>query len=82
MSFCIRCKRVLLAEDERTLRLPLAGFLRSLGAEVVEVASGSEAITELEQQPFNLVITDIVMPGADGITVLQRARQLQPWGDI
>ncbi|NUN14985.1 MAG: sigma-54-dependent Fis family transcriptional regulator [Myxococcales bacterium] len=78
MSFCIRCKRVLLAEDERTLRLPLAGFLRSLGAEVVEVASGSEAITELEQQPFNLVITDIVMPGADGITVLQRARQLQP----
>lgn len=78
MSLCARCKRVLVAEDEKTLRVPLAGFLRSAGADVLAVEDGAEAIRALRRQAYDLVITDVRMPGADGLEVLRVARELHP----
>ncbi|GMV43976.1 MAG: sigma-54-dependent Fis family transcriptional regulator [Myxococcales bacterium] len=78
MSLCARCKRILVAEDEKTLRVPLAGFLRGGGAEVLAVEDGEQALAALRQRRYDLVITDVRMPGADGLEVLRTARQLHP----
>jgi CheY-like chemotaxis protein len=70
--------RVLCVDDNEEL---LRGLRRQLGAEFeLVVASGSEeALTVLEQQqPFDVIVTDLRMPGVNGLTFLRRARQLAP----
>ncbi|MBM4345809.1 MAG: sigma-54-dependent Fis family transcriptional regulator [Deltaproteobacteria bacterium] len=74
---CAGCCAILLVEDESTLRLPMQDFLGGKGARVVAVADGDEAKRELARREFDMVFTDIRLPGADGFEVLTRA-QLQP----
>ncbi|MBI1948299.1 MAG: sigma-54-dependent Fis family transcriptional regulator [Deltaproteobacteria bacterium] len=71
--------RVLIADDEASLRKVLASSLRKEGYEVVSVKNGDEAMEVLEAsespdtgEPFHLVITDLRMPGMDGMALLQR----------
>jgi len=75
---CAGCRHILLVEDEGTLRVPLHDFLESKGAQVTSVASGSEGIAALMRNDFDIVFTDIRMPGADGFAVLARALELSP----
>ena len=75
---CAACCSVLIVEDEPTLRLPLHDFLESKGARVVSVGNGTDGIAELVRQEFDLVFTDIRMPGADGFQVLARALERAP----
>lgn len=70
--------RILLAEDDSSLRKFLARALAKAGHEVVECENGDEAIDALETGPFNLLLSDIVMPGADGIEVARVAAARQP----
>ena len=69
---------ILVAEDEATLRNALAEFLQGKGYEVALAANGREALDFLEERAYALVITDLVMPEADGLTVLRAARQRHP----
>jgi two-component system, NtrC family, response regulator AtoC len=71
--------RILIADDEASLRKVLAASLRKDGYEVVAVKSGEEALEVLEAseapdtgEPFHLVITDLRMPGLDGMQLLAR----------
>ncbi|MCC7071243.1 MAG: sigma-54-dependent Fis family transcriptional regulator [Deltaproteobacteria bacterium] len=71
--------RILIADDEASLRKVLASSLRKEGYDVVSVKSGDEAMEVLEAsespdtgEPFHLVITDLRMPGMDGMVLLQR----------
>ena len=71
--------RILIADDEASLRKVLASSLRKEGYDVVSVKSGEEALEVLEAseapdtgEPFHLVITDLRMPGIDGMQLLQR----------
>ena len=75
---CAHCRSVLVVEDEGTLRLPLHDFLESRGARVTSVANGTDGIAELTRRQYDIVLTDIRMPGADGFAVLQRALELWP----
>lgn len=70
--------RILLAEDDNSLRKFLARALTKAGYEVVECENGDEAIEALETGPFSLLLSDIVMPGADGIEVARIAAMRQP----
>ncbi|MCB0259443.1 MAG: response regulator [Calditrichaeota bacterium] len=66
-------KRLLIVDDEETLTFSLyQTFITApVECEVVTASSGEEALTRLEQGPFDLVITDISMPGMDGLTLLR-----------
>ncbi|HVM96892.1 MAG TPA: response regulator, partial [Candidatus Acidoferrales bacterium] len=69
---------ILVAEDEAGVRDSLTEVLRDEGYQVQAFGDGSAAITALESQEFDLVISDIRMPGADGLAVLRRAREIAP----
>ena len=72
--------RVLLVEDEHSVRLAAAETLRENGYHVVEASTGDEAAILLAGSvAFDLLFTDVRMPGAlDGINVAERAREQQP----
>ena len=69
---------ILIAEDEDTVRESLAEVLRDEGYEVTAVAAGDAAIAAVDAQEFDLVISDLRMPGADGLTVLTHVREVAP----
>jgi two-component system cell cycle response regulator CpdR len=70
--------RILLAEDDDSLRSFLARALERAGFEVRACADGDEALAALPEGRWDLLLTDIVMPGADGIEVARQAAAAQP----
>ncbi len=70
--------RVLIADDEPSVRATVRRLLERRGATVVLAADGIEAEARLRDQAFGLVILDVVMPGRSGYDVLAIARQLLP----
>lgn len=70
--------KILLAEDDDSLRSFLARALERAGYEVVSCADGDEAIEALDGGPYDLLLTDIVMPGVDGIEVAREAAAREP----
>jgi len=70
--------RILIADDEKMKRVTLADDLEAQGHEVVAAADGHEALRRLEQEVFDVVVTDLKMPGIDGIELLKRIKQ-SPW---
>ena len=70
--------RILLADDEDAGRETLAVVLREEGYQVDTAADGLEAIAALGGNAYDVVITDLRMPGADGLAVLQRVREMAP----
>ena len=71
-------KRILLAEDDESMRGFLERALAKAGYEVIAFANGKEAHERLQEEPFTLLLTDIVMPQMDGIELARRASELDP----
>ena len=69
---------ILFVEDEASVRLIAAKSLRKKGYKVVEAEDGEEACELLEEaeEPFDLMISDVVMPGMDGPTLLKKGRAM------
>jgi two-component system, cell cycle response regulator CpdR len=70
--------RILLAEDDTSMREYLQRALQRVGYEVAAVGCGTEAMPLLEVEHFDLLLTDIVMPEMDGIELARRATELDP----
>ena len=70
--------RILLAEDDTSMRVYLARALEKVGYEVQSVDRGTHALAVLEEERFDLLLTDIVMPEMDGIELVQKASALDP----
>ena len=70
--------RILLAEDDKVMREYLTRALERSGYAVSAVDRGTEALPLLENEQFDLLLTDIVMPEMDGIELAQRAGELAP----
>ena len=68
--------RICLAEDDDAMRAYLARALERAGHSVCPAATGDEALALVESGTFDLLLTDIVMPGIDGITLAQAAQAL------
>jgi DNA-binding response OmpR family regulator len=78
MSSTIPSLKILVAEDDPNLGEALVGFLREKNHAVDLARDGGEALRLLSRKPYALVLTDLVMPEADGLTVLRAARQQDP----
>ena len=70
--------RILIIEDDEEMRALLRDLLLEDGIEFDSAESGSEAIQKLAEEPFDLVITDIRMPGLTGLDILPGIKKLQP----
>ena len=70
--------RILLAEDDESLRGFLERALERAGYVVVSFANGQDAYERLQEEPFTLLLTDIVMPEMDGIELARRAGDIDP----
>ena len=70
--------RVLLVDDESSVRRPLATFLRRRGAQVVEATDGLDALTKVERYPIDVVLLDLRMPRMDGIECYMAIKEMQP----
>ena len=69
---------ILLAEDDEAMRLYLERALQNAGFVVDSVDRGTEAVTLLESKVYDLLLSDIVMPGMDGIELAQRCNRISP----
>ncbi len=70
--------KILLVDDELVIRRVLSYELRAENFSVTAVASGSEAISALRDTFYDLVITDLVLEGVDGVDILKATRRIAP----
>ena len=71
-------KRILLVDDNESFRRSLGVVLQRAGYEVQSAADGSAALELYHQQPTDLVITDLIMPGKEGLETIVELRRLEP----
>src|SRR4028119_2298152 len=70
--------KILLAEDDNDMRRFLAKALQNAGYDVISYDNGLSAYHRLREEPFELLLTDIVMPEMDGIELARKASELDP----
>jgi DNA-binding response OmpR family regulator len=70
--------KVLVAEDDPTLRDEVVDVLETNGHDVHAVSDGEEAVRRIEAEPYDLALVDWNMPGKSGGEVLRRAREVRP----
>ncbi|OGR33613.1 MAG: two-component system response regulator [Desulfuromonadales bacterium GWD2_61_12] len=73
-----RVPKILVVDDEENARLGLSRLLAQEGYDVVCAADGDEALKCLSHVPVNLVISDVQMPGMNGMTFLRELSQRHP----
>lgn len=71
-------RRILIVDDESSIRIVLETILTDAGYEVMSAASGEDALKLVRSEKFHLVITDLIMPGSDGIEIILSLRGTQP----
>ncbi len=70
--------RVLVADDEASARTAMGALLTDEGFDVALAEDGSSAVTRFEEAGADVVVTDLRMPGLDGLEVLRRVREIDP----
>ncbi len=70
--------KILLADDDPALRRVLQFKLRKQGFDVTAVEDGSKALTALKENSFDLLLSDMKMPGLTGIELLEQAKYVRP----
>jgi DNA-binding NtrC family response regulator len=70
--------RILIVDDEEIVRESLAGWLEQDGYTVATAADGFEAVAQLKDHAWSIMLLDMKMPGMDGLQVLEQSRTIQP----
>ena len=73
-----RIARILLVDDEQSIQTLLSYPLRRDGYDVVQATDGHQALERFEEQPFDLVVLDLMLPKIDGLEVCRRLRSRSP----
>jgi DNA-binding response OmpR family regulator len=68
-------KRVLLVEDDETLRYTISLVLKRRNFEIKEVESGEEALNIIEKEKFDYLISDVELPGIDGLNLAEKVKE-------
>ena len=76
------CSIILLVDDEPTIRLSIGDALRNAGYEVSAADDGDEALKLLAKKTFDVVVSDIRMPGVDGLTLFRKVREQSPGTEV
>jgi DNA-binding NtrC family response regulator len=74
----LRRSHVLVVDDEELYRRSLERILRRVGHEVSESNDATEALNAISEQPFDLVLVDLRMPGLNGIELMRQIRDINP----
>jgi CheY-like chemotaxis protein len=74
----MKSRSILVVDDEDSIRRVLVRILEPAGARVVCAGNGLEALRALEKEPFDLVITDVLMPEMDGIELIPLIKKKRP----
>src|SRR5512141_3257804 len=69
---------ILVVDDDESLRRALERVLHQAGFPVTTAATAGEAVNALRQKSFPLVVSDVVLPDLDGITLLKELKFIQP----
>ena len=75
-------KNLLIAEDEEVTLALLRDVFGRTDLQVHEARTGEEALQHIDQHPVDVVLTDLVMPGTDGLSVLAHARKVRPGAEV
>jgi CheY-like chemotaxis protein len=70
--------KLLLADDDADMRDFLKDELTNAGFTVTTVGNGADAIVKAAEQPFDMILLDMLMPGLDGIQVIRVLRKITP----
>jgi len=70
--------RILIIDDEESIRNVLCSLLEDAGYEVMEAENGRVGIQQCRRTPVDLVITDIIMPEREGLETIRELRRLYP----
>jgi len=73
-----RTEKILLVDDNRKYLQNIARFLRGEGYQVDEAQDGNEATRHLQERTYDLVVSDLVMPGSSGFRLLEKKRHVAP----
>lgn len=68
-------KRILVIDDEELITRSFSNLLEKQGYEVYTVRNGQDALVMIEEESFDLVISDIRMPGDDGVATIRKIRE-------
>jgi CheY-like chemotaxis protein len=70
--------KILVVDDDDDVRMVAAAMIEEIGYEVVAVESGAAALQAMEADHFSLLVTDVAMPGMNGVELAQKARAAVP----
>ncbi|MCJ7530232.1 MAG: response regulator [Anaerolineales bacterium] len=70
--------KLLIADDDANLRDFLKEELTNAGFTVTTVGNGADVIVKAAEQPFDMILIDMLMPGLDGIQVIRVLRKITP----
>ena len=73
-----KAARILVVDDEGAIRYSISKTLQRVGYQVSSAASGEEALLMLDEMPFDVVLTDIRMPGLSGVELLAKIKERAP----
>jgi two-component system, LuxR family, response regulator FixJ len=73
---------VFFVDDDAGIRKLISEELKKIDCKVSCFANGTDCLEQLDKQSCNLLITDVKMPGMDGLTLLSRARRVAPWVSV
>ncbi|MBL0125684.1 MAG: response regulator [Betaproteobacteria bacterium] len=74
--------KILIVDDEEIVRLSHLRVLSGAHSNVEAVTNGNDALRRMEQQPFDVVLLDVRMPGMDGMAVLKTIKQKWPDSEV
>jgi DNA-binding NtrC family response regulator len=74
----MKAQKILIAEDDAFCREAMEHLLQSSGFETRAFSCGKEALECLEEEAFDILITDLRMPGMDGLELIGKAREMDP----
>ena len=70
-------EKILIVDDDMTLRAALSRYLQNRGYAVSDARSGAEALNLIEQSPPDIVVSDVMMPEMDGLEFCRRLRAMR-----
>ena len=73
----MNCAKVLIVDDEPFARQTIAEWLRGKNFHVIEAESGPQAMERIQKDNMDIVISDMVMPGMDGLQLLKQAKAIK-----